>query len=87
MARYCHTSRGQVFEIDVLSVTLIHDEIAPFFVAYVSLFDHGVLVPVCNSCGRREVYGPTEMWAFQNACHLVDAGVWRAHTDRASKQP
>jgi hypothetical protein len=85
VARYVHEARGQVFEIDVIPMTLTSEDTARFFVAYVSRLDRGELVPVTNALGLREVFGPTESWAFQNACDLLDCGGWRADRDGGSR--
>ena len=82
MARRIHQSKGRVFEIDVIPLDLTDEEFAPVFVACVARFDRGALVPVFSGC---EVYGPTEAWAFRNACDLLDAGVWRAERDTGAQ--
>lgn len=90
MARYVHETHGQLFEIDVIPMTLTSEETTRFFVAYVSRLDRGELVPVTSRSGLREVFGPTEAWALQNACDLLDSGGWFAGCsvgDRAKQQP
>lgn len=71
MARYVHEVAGQVFEIDVTPMTSSSDIAAQFFVACIRQVDHAELVPVMSRLRRREVYGPTEAWALQNARDLL----------------
>ncbi|MCR4373692.1 MAG: hypothetical protein NUW22_02470 [Acidobacteria bacterium] len=78
MTRYFHEIDDEVFEIDVCAMAQGCDAVSPFFVAYVSRLDRSELVPVMSALGRREVYGPTEAWAVQNARDLLASNSWRA---------
>ncbi len=80
MTRYFHEVNGEIFEIDVCAMSWANDGVAEFFVAYVSRFDRTALVPVTNTLGRREVYGPTEAWAVRNARDMLASNTWRAST-------
>jgi hypothetical protein len=73
MARYVHKVGNHVFEIDVAPMTSTSDTAAQVFVACIRQVDHTDLVPVMYRLRRREVYGPTEAWALQNARDLLAA--------------
>lgn len=76
MNRHLREVGGTVFEIDVMPFAIDGACFAQFYVAYVSRLEDQLLVPVRTSRGRREVYGPTEAWALQNACDVLDSGAW-----------
>ena len=85
MARYVHEVGDQIFEIDVMPMIVTVEGIARMFVAYVSRLDPSGLVPIKNSQGKREIFGPTEACALRTARGLLDSGAWR--TGRTARDP
>ena len=77
MATHCYHAGGHDFEVDVFAIDTESDPPVAIYAARVTELGDGHRTPVQGKHQRaREVYGPTEEWAFRNVCALLDRGDW-----------
>jgi hypothetical protein len=77
MATHAYRTGGHDFEVDVYAIDTASDPPVALYAARITELDGGERTPIRGKGQRaREIYGPTEAWAFRNVCALLDHGDW-----------